>query len=138
MFKKHLIGVDVISHNMWKVKTRVKIATIIVVLKISFLLLICDFGHSYENCAKNVLRTATTYPLAITYETELKDLCEDLTWATGPRFLICVILSYISLDIIIYVCLFYVEDKHPPRRHQVRFADGSLAFDKDQRPVMNL
>ena len=123
---------------MWKIKTRVKLAIIIIALKVLLLFLICDFGHGYRNCARYVLWTAATYPLTITYDTNLEDICGNLTWAAGPQFLMSVIFFYITLDIVIYVCFFYVEDQCPPRRYQVRFADGRLAFDKSRRPVMNL
>ena len=138
VFSEHLFHLDVTFCNMWKIKTRVKIAIIIVVLKVLLLFLICDFGHGHRTCARYVLWTAATYPLAITYDTDLEDLCGNLTWATGPQFLMSVIFFYVVLDIVIYVTFFYVEDKSPPRRRQVRFVDGRLAFDRSGRPVMNL
>ena len=126
------------SIDIMKVKTRVKIAVTVVTMKIIFLFLICDFGHGYQNCAEAVLWTAAAHPLSITPATELEDLCGEQTWATGPKFLICVIFCYVVLDIVIYICFFYREDQRPPRREQVRFADGCLAFDQRHRPVMNL
>ena len=123
---------------MWRIKTRAKVALTIMALKVLFLLLICDFGHGYRTCAADVLQIAVKYPMTITYDTDVDDLCANSIWAAGPRFLVCIITAYTALDIVAYICLFYVEEKRRPRRYQVKFADGRLAFDTYQRPVMNL
>ena len=123
---------------MWKIKPRAKVALTIITLKVLFLLLICDFGRGYRTCAADILQTAVKNPMTITDGTDVDELCAKSTWTSSPQYLIGLIMAYAALDTVAYICLFYNEDQRRPRRYQVRFADGQLAFDTYQRPVMNL
>ena len=120
------------TRETWtKIKTRVALICTILGLKISFLVLIIDFGHEYYACAKYVLAMATESAYPIPIGTTIEDLCYNFTWSLGIQSITALVIGYLLVDCVVYVCLFIAEERRPRKRVTSRHCDGYAVRDKN-------
>ena len=126
------------SKTTWtKIKTRVALICTILSLKILFLVLIIDFGHEYYTCAEYVLDMATESAYPIPVGTTIEDLCYNFTWSLETQSITALVIGYLLVDCVVYVCLFIAEERRPKKRDVLRYCDGYNIRDKNGKIVMN-
>ena len=113
---------------------------VILGLKTLFLLLVCDFGRGYYLCAQYILSLASNSNFPLDSDVLVEDLCPEFTWACGMKFLLVFTVSYLIIDIVIYLMFFLAEEKYssvPKEKHVLRFADGHNVLDKNGEVIFN-
>ena len=89
---------------------RVKVICIFLLVKVTLLLMICDFGSSGYECAEELLKIAVRNNGKLPLAGGLGGLCAPLPYFIDYRYIAVLIICYIIWDLGIYLTLFISEE----------------------------